>query len=59
MKTNREEPEVQFYLAYYKNGDETRTAVVPIRLKGKFLEAFKDNPIPNKEEIFKFLNSHE
>ena len=59
MKTNSEESEVQFYLAYYKNGDETKTAVVPIRLKEKFMEVFKDNPTPTKEEIFKFLNSYE
>ena len=59
MEINREESEVQFYLAYYMNGDEMKTAVVPIRLKEKFLETFKDNPTPSKKEIFKFLDSHE
>ena len=41
------------------NGDEMKTAVVPIRLKEKFLETFKDNPTPSKKEILKFLDSHE
>ena len=69
METNREESEVQFYLAYYmENGEvdedgnmdiKMKTAVVPIRLKEKFLETFKDNPTPSKKEIFNFLNSHE
>ena len=69
MGINREEPEVQFYLAYYmengevdENGEmeiKMKTAVVPIRLKEKFLETFKDNPTPSKKEIFKFLDSHE
>jgi hypothetical protein len=59
MEINREEPEVQFYLAYYMNGDEMKTAVIPIRLKEKFLEKFKDNPMPSKIEIFKFLDSHD
>jgi hypothetical protein len=69
MEINREEPEVQFYLAYYmENGEvnekgemdiKMKTAVVPIRLKEKFLETFKDNPTPSKKEIFKFLDSHE
>jgi hypothetical protein len=59
MEINKEEPEVQFYLAYYMNGEEMKTAVMPIRLKEKFLEKFKDNPTPSKKEIFKFLDSHE
>jgi len=69
METNREESEVQFYLAYYmENGEvnengnmdiKMKTAVVPIRLKEKFLETFKDNPTPSKKEIFNFLDSHE
>jgi hypothetical protein len=36
-----------------------KTAVIPIRLKEKFLEKFKDNSNPTKKEIFKFLDSHE
>lgn len=69
MEINREEPEVQFYLAYYmddgkvdENGNmdiQLKTAVVPIRLKEQFLKTFKDNPTPSKKEIFNFLNSHE
>lgn len=69
MEINREEPEVQFYLAYYMDNGEVdenghmdiqlKTVVVPIRLKEKFLEKFKDNPTPSKSEIFKFLDSHE
>lgn len=69
METNRVEPEIQFYLAYYmENGEidengvmdiKMKTAVVPIRLREKFLETFKDNPTPSKKEIFKFLDSHE
>jgi hypothetical protein len=69
MEINREEPEIQFYLAYYMdNGDvdengnmdiKMKTAVIPIRLKEKFLEKFKDNSNPTKKEIFKFLDSHE
>jgi hypothetical protein len=45
-----------------ENGEmdiKMKTAVVPIRLKEKFLETFKDNPTPSKKEIFKFLDSHE
>lgn len=59
METNKEKSEIQFYLAYYMRDNEMRTAVIPIRLKEKFLKEFKDNPIPNKEEIFKFLDSNE
>ena len=65
----REEPEIQFYLAYYMDNGEVdengnmdikmKTAVIPIRLKEKFLEKFKDNPNPTKKEIFNFLDSHE
>lgn len=69
MEINKEEPELQFYLAYYmddgkvdENGNmdiQMKTAVVPIRLRDKFLETFKDNPTPSKKEIFDFLNRYE
>lgn len=69
METNREEQEVQFYLAYYLDNGEVdengvmdirmNTAVIPIKLKDKFLETFKDNTAPSKAEIFKFLDSNE
>ena len=69
MFVEGKEPEIQFYLAYYMDNGEVdengvmdikmKTAVVPIRLKEKFLETFKDNPTPSKKEIFKFLDSHE
>lgn len=69
MEINKEKPEAEFYLVYYmdngevdKNGHmdiQLKTAVVPIRLKEKFLETFKDNPTPSKKEIFNFLDSHE
>lgn len=69
MEINSGEPEVQFYLAYYmengevdENGEmviKMNTAVIPIRLREKFLETFKDNPSPSKAEIFKFLDNNE
>jgi hypothetical protein len=69
MEVNNETPKPQFYLAYYMDNGEVddngnmdiqmKTAVVPIRLKEKFLEAFKDNPTPSKEKIFKFLTDND
>jgi len=69
MEINNETPEPQFYLAYYMDNGEVddngnmdiqlKTVVIPIKLKERFLKTFKDNPTPNKKEIFKFLDSHE
>jgi hypothetical protein len=61
MVVNNDKPEIEFYIAYYGEPDnvKTKSVLIPIKLKEKFLETFKDNSKLNKEEIFKFLEDNE